>query len=141
MRVIVDANVWISYLLTLGRDTTIAKALQFILSAHVTLVMPFEIENELRHSIEQKPYLSSRIMAQEVERLMERIRQVAILPPPLDLPHASYVSDHKDDYLIAYGLLHNCDYLITGDGHLLALRQLRRLTILDPSQFWGIVEK
>jgi predicted nucleic acid-binding protein len=95
----------------------------------------------LRHTVQQEPYLSARIEAERMERLIGRIRQVATIPPPLEQPHVHHASDRKDDYLIAYGLLNNCDYLITGDGALLALRQLRGLTILNPAQFWNIVEE
>lgn len=140
MRVIVDANIWMSYLLTSGRDTTIAKVVNFILSSKATLIMPAQIEIELRQSIKQKNYLASRISLEQIEQLLHRLNLLAIVPPPLELPNVSYVSDRKDDYLIAYGLLFNCDYLITGDGVLQALKRLRGLTILDPAQFWRVVE-
>ena len=141
MRVIVDANVWISYLLTQGHDSTIAKVVGFILSSDATLIMPSEIETEIRHSVSRKSYLASRIRADQLDRLLERIRLLAIIPPSLELPNTSYVSDRKDDYLIAYGLLYNCEYLVTGDGVLLALKRLRGLTIVDPAEFWSIVER
>ena len=49
--------------------------------------------------------------------------------------------DPKDDYLLAYGLVGEADYLVTGDEDLLVLRQVEDVRIVTASQFWEVLEK
>lgn len=45
-------------------------------------------------------------------------------------------TDPKDDYLIAYALVGEADYLVTGDkSHLLPIKKIGEVQILNPKQF------
>lgn len=43
--------------------------------------------------------------------------------------------DPKDDYLIAYAVIGEADYLVTGDKDLLVLEQIAGVTIVTPARF------
>jgi uncharacterized protein len=61
------------------------------------------------------------------------------LPPPLE-EIAAYSRDPKDDYLVAYGVVNEADYLITGDLDLLVLGQVGDLQIVNPAQFIAVLQ-
>jgi predicted nucleic acid-binding protein len=56
--------------------------------------------------------------------------------PRVESPIPAVTRDPKDDYLLAYALVGEADYLVTGDEDLLVLEgQISELEILTPRQF------
>ena len=49
--------------------------------------------------------------------------------------------DPKDDYLLAYALVGQADYLVTGDNDLLTLDQVENVRIVTAHDFWEIVKE
>ncbi len=47
--------------------------------------------------------------------------------------------DAKDDYLIAYALVGECDYLVTGDPDVLVIEKIGKLQIVNPAEFQRIL--
>lgn len=59
-----------------------------------------------------------------------------ILLPRITQSLPRITKDPTDDYLIAYAVLHQADYLLTGDKkHLLPLGQIGAVKIVTPAQF------
>ncbi len=48
--------------------------------------------------------------------------------------------DPKDDYLIAYALVGEADYLVTGDQELLVIGQIDTVKIVTPRDFLSIFD-
>lgn len=71
--------------------------------------------------------------------LLHQIGQVAQIPPPIDAELQQYSRDSKDDYLVAYGLMLEADYLVAGDRDLLVLQQVENLRIVTPAAFYRIL--
>ncbi|HXF64051.1 MAG TPA: putative toxin-antitoxin system toxin component, PIN family [Caldilineaceae bacterium] len=138
MRILLDTNVWISYLLTRNDRSTIRQVVQACLAGHVELIMPEVLIAELRASY---PHLVRRINPDELDDLLAQTRQVARIPQSLPAELASYSRDPGDDYLLAYGLLLEADYLVTGDRDLLALGQVAQLRIVTPATFRRLLEE
>jgi putative PIN family toxin of toxin-antitoxin system len=139
MRVLIDTNLWISYLLTRNDKSTIRQVVQACLSGRVGLVVPRELVAELRVTV-RYPHLVQRIRQDELELLLRQIRAVGEPPPFLPEETPRYSRDRKDDYLVAYGLLLEVDYLVTGDRDLLALGQIEQLHIVTPAAMRRILE-
>jgi predicted nucleic acid-binding protein len=57
------------------------------------------------------------------------------------LEHPDYSRDPKDDYLVAYGVVNEADYVITGDADLLVLGHIGRLQIVNPSDFVSLLKE
>lgn len=57
---------------------------------------------------------------------------------PTDIPID--FSDPDDDYLLAYALIEEVDYIVTGDAALLALQAFGGVTIVDPRRFLAVLE-
>ncbi len=144
MKVIFDANVFISYLLP-TRNTNKAEAIHYIVDAgfegKYTLVFPQELIAEIRKKVRGKQYLIKHIAEEDVNEFVVIISSVAEFIPPIieDIPIMT--RDPKDDYLLAYGVVGECDYLVTGDDDLLILKQVENLKIIKPAEFLEIIKE
>ncbi len=54
---------------------------------------------------------------------------------------ASFSRDPKDDYLVAYGIVNEAEYLITGDQDLLVLDRVGELQELTPAAFLEVARR
>ena len=126
MRVLIDTNVFISYLLAAagarGTATTpVAAVVGLALSGVFTLLVPGELLDELEQALRTKPYSTNRITARETSDFIGALRATATLLPPLAARAPAVMRDPKDDYLLAQALVGGADYLVTGDQDLLVL--------------------
>lgn len=136
MRVLVDTNVFISYLLTPRREGgTVQEVVEVILSGLVTLLLPEELLDELLDVLTTRPYFVRRIPHQAATEFIATLRDAAELLPNIPEEIPSILRDPKDDYLIAQALVGQADYLITGDDDLLSLGRVDHLRIVTPLQF------
>lgn len=104
MKVIIDANVWISYLLDHRPASTVVNVINFCMSGAVDLLVPQEVFDEVQKKIAEKEYLRKRISTSKVTALKIALEAGAIIPERLSEPMAQVSRDRKNDYLIAYGL-------------------------------------
>ena len=135
MKVILDTNIFISFLLAPGNARTITQVVDIcVTNPSVILIVPPELLAELSGKIYEKSYLKARISQADLDELLEVIKSIAIIPPKLaDMPLLS--PDPDDDYLLAHGLLEEVDYIVAGDTALLALGQIDALNIVDATTF------
>lgn len=135
-RVLLDTNIFISFLLTPGHNRAIARIIESAASGRVTLVLPEELVDEFYEKITTKRYLARRIDADTARQFVQALAATALLPDSLHEPVPSVVRDPKDNYLIAHALLKQVDYLITGDRDLLDLAaHLLPFRIVQPAAF------
>ncbi len=134
MRVLLDANVLISYLLV-AQQSTISTIVEAAFQRHFTLLIPEELLTELVQTVKNKPHLTKRITHQEVDRLANSLLAVAEFLPPIAEDIAAISRDPADDYLLAYALIGRADYLVTGDDDLLSLGEIGGLRIARPADF------
>ncbi len=140
MRVLIDTNVLVSYLVQPGREGAVGTVIHAALEGQFTLLMPQALLNELIVTVRGKPRLVKRIPLDELEIFVALLagsgERVATIAEPI--PAAT--RDRNDDYLLAYALLGAADYLVTGDRDLLVLNeQIAGLTILTPAQFAALL--
>lgn len=134
MRFILDANVWISYLLARDESNTIRQLVGVCTNSAHTIIAPPELLHELRASIGKYPHLRKRITQEQIELLTQTILEIAFQPDSLQRELAQVSRDPKDDYLIAYALVYRADYLVTGDDDLLVLGAIEQLRIVRPAE-------
>jgi putative PIN family toxin of toxin-antitoxin system len=136
-RLILDANVFISYLLGQGlTESTIFRAVRLALSAQFELLAPAELFQEIRDA-PHKPELAGILTSEMAERLILDIALVASQLAPITLTeHAGSVQDPKGRYLLEAAITCDVDLLVSGDKHLLGLRDaLDRPRIMSPADF------
>lgn len=140
MRVSIDTNVFISYLLNNEADRAPTRLIRAALNRDFDLHLSENQIIELVATAQAKPYLQSRINVDMLVKLVQRIRDAAtiILEITHELP--SFTRDPGDDYLITHGLLERIDYLVTGDKDLLVLGRINDLLIVTPAEFMLLME-
>ena len=139
MRVLLDANIFISYLLPSNIRSPIHRILQGAIEGKYTLLVPDALISEFSRKISTKPYLRERISQEELTLFISLLGTASERLSPIteEIPEA--VRDRKDNYLVAYALIGQADYLVTGDKDLLSLQQIGTLTILRPSEFAALL--
>ena len=141
MKVILDANIFISYLLATGQPRTVTRVVDACLvTSSIELVIPRELLKEITENVQGKEYLRTHISQEALDELLAIITSVTTLPPPLDdIPSLS--PDPDDDYLLAYGLIEEVDYIVTGDTALLALGEFDSVKIIQLRSFLDLLEE
>ncbi len=135
MRVLLDANIFISFLLHPDADSPYATIVRAAVAGQYTLLAPAELLAEFGARVRTKPYLVRHIAPEDVDAFIEIVRAVAEALPTLDVPIPAVTRDPKDDYLLAYAVLARANYLVTGDKDLLVLGQVEGVSIVTPREF------
>lgn len=141
MKVLIDTNIWLSYLLSPATPRAITTIVVACLSQdEIDILVPRELIAELATKVATKRYFRIRIPHATINAFIEQLTALAELPPPLEeIPPRT--RDPKDDYLVAYGVVNEADYIITGDTDLLVLGQVGALQIVKPSDFVSILRR
>jgi uncharacterized protein len=139
MRVLIDTNIFISYLLKSDQDRTITRVIEAGFENKYTLLLPHEVIAELNKKLTEKKYLAGRISSEDAQEFTGLLKTVAEEIPAIteEIPRVS--RDKKDDYLFAYALVGRADYLVSGDEDLQKVRKVEGVTIVSPAEFLHIL--
>ena len=136
LRVLIDTNVLISYLLqpdTLGAAQAVLRA---FLEERFTLLVPGALLQELLVTGRGKRRLVKRIPPEDLTIFIAVLEEFGEAVGEITEPIPMVTRDSKNDYLLAYALVGEADYIVTGDKDLLELQgQITGLEILTPAQF------
>ena len=127
MRVVLDSNVLVAAFATHG---VCYEIFEYCLRNTTLLCSDFiseEVERILLHKIKTPPKMIS-----EITRYLKSQTQW-IVPEQGALEN---LHDPSDYMIIATALSGNADYLITGDKDLLVLKEVKRIAIESPRNFW-----
>lgn len=137
MKVVLDANVFVSFLLT--RSPTISKIIQFWKNNEFTLLVSDEILVEYK-SVLVRIVGKGLLLAKEANYLFDEISKES-----LEIQVVSTVAespDRKDNRYLACARDGKANYLVTGDKkHLLPLKNFGITKIISPAEFVEILEK
>lgn len=133
MRAVLDPNVIISALL--APDGSPAQVVRAWLHGGYELVCSEKLLAELQRALAY-PKLRSRIPAVDAHELVSLLgREAEMLDDPADAPSVRS-PDPDDDYLIVLAERARAA-LVSGDGHLLGLRD--QLPVYSPAQFLALL--
>jgi putative PIN family toxin of toxin-antitoxin system len=127
-RIIIDTNLWISFLLS-KRTTGLDRLL---LEQSITLIFSQELLDEFIE-VARRPKLKKYFNLSDLEELLIQINF-----------HAEFVSitssinlcrDQKDNYLLSLAIDSNATYLLTGDNDLLVVNKIGKTKIITVTQF------
>lgn len=139
MRVLTDTNLFIAYLLKPRDDSVVSFLFDAIIEGQVTLLMPAELLVEISQTIKRKPHLIRVITKERLDRFLSLLQSICEEIPLITTAIPALTRDPKDDYLIAYALVGEADYLVTGDKDLLVLGQVETVRIVDAREFRQIL--
>ena len=133
MRVIIDCNVWISFLLGFQKELMH----DVLTNEHMDVYVCPQLMREIR-DVASRPKIKSRLGDEDLEQLFRLIRAYCIntnISQTADV----YIRDSKDLYLLSLAESIEADYIISGDKDLTDLEKHRNTNILSPSQFRLII--
>jgi uncharacterized protein len=135
-RVLIDANVLISYLLNPTGDGPPSTLIRAAAAGRVTPV----VSPRLIQEVSQRVALSDRVPTDRIDRLAQILTKVGEFREDADMPYPAVTRDHKDDYLVANAVIFRVDYLISGDHDLLELGEFEGVRIVDPATFAALLD-
>jgi putative PIN family toxin of toxin-antitoxin system len=132
-RVTVDTNVLVSG--TLARKGFPARIIDAAIAGKIRFVVsPALIEEYL--DVIQRPHITKRYpeIGDRVGAVSFYLDTNAMLVTDVQVERV-VVNDPDDDFLIACAIEGNAQFIVSGDEHLLELRQYREIVILSPRDF------
>ena len=129
VKVIIDTNLWISFLIGLKASPAVRKTLT---DGTVEIVMTDILQQEIM-AVASRPKFARYFAPQACERLLAFLRARSEDYPLGDIP--ARCRDPKDDYLLELARVANADILVTGDKDLTDLHQFGHCQILTLAAF------
>lgn len=134
MKVILDTNIWISFLL--GKRLTILR--EIVEMEEVEIYVSDDLLAELREVVFRPKFLG-KIEFRSVLNLFELINaKCRIIEGYPNVESA--IRDIKDLYLLSMAESIPADYIVTGDNDLLVLRNYKDTRIITFAEFVALVE-
>jgi putative PIN family toxin of toxin-antitoxin system len=127
MRLVIDANVWISVLL----KPAFRARVEGVCEEHC-LLFSEQLFSEIDRAV-RKPYPAKKIVRFDYEKLVANLRVNTELVEVHSVVDAC--RDPKDNFLLALAKDGNADYLITGDDDLRDMKEFAKTKIVSLSDF------
>ena len=137
MKALLDTNSLISALLVppgpSGQIVRQWRAGQFELAVSSdTLVELIDVLHR-RHILKKYPISES-----DIESYLNYLRSFAEVAPSVLVLNV-VPDDHKDDHVIAAAVETNCEYIVSGDRHLLDIHEYQGIKIVAPREFLAVL--
>ena len=135
MKVIIDTNLWISFLI--GKRLSTLKSL--LTNPHLTFFVCDELLEEIQH-ISSKQKIKKYVGDNDVKDtfvLVSRFCELAVIQQKAISP----VRDVEDLYLLSLADTVQADYIITGDKDLLTLQTHNQTKIVTYNNFAKVVNE
>ncbi|MBQ3681341.1 MAG: putative toxin-antitoxin system toxin component, PIN family [Paludibacteraceae bacterium] len=133
MRIIIDSNVWISFLL--GFQKQLMR--DVLENEHIDVYVCSQLTNEITN-VATRSKISSRIADDDLEKLFRLINAYCRIET-IGQQAVSSVRDSKDLYLLSSADTIEADYIVTGDNDLLVLNTHGKTRIVSPAQFKQLI--
>ena len=127
MRVVLDTNVYISAAI-LGR--VCEEIIQTCRFSDLEVFISKDIINEIKNKLSHKFLWQDDQINVFLESIMEFCEIVQV-----DEKISHIKDDPDDDKILECAVSADCDYIISGDKHLLKLRSYKTIRILNPADF------
>jgi len=133
MKVVIDTNIWISYLL----GSLLQGMDEKILSKEIKVVVSDEMLKEISE-VSSRPKFKNIFTAKRIKELFSLLDSYAVVVSPSQ--KVNVCRDGKDNFLLEVAIEGEADYLVTGDEDLLVLDPFHNTKIVKPKDFEGIFQ-
>lgn len=133
MRLILDTNLWISFLIS----SKFEKLDELLFNQKCKLLFSQELLEEFV-TVAKRSKLRKYISRDELEDLLETIDEVAEFVNVTS--KISECRDPKDNFLLSLAVDGKADYLLTGDKDLLVLKVIGNTKIKTISEFFDLID-
>ena len=127
MKILLDANVIVS---AFGTQGLCSEVFAYCLSEHEVIISQFIIE-EIIESLEEDFGMPKKKVREHRQFLLSETKVVVPLSVSLDV-----CRDPKDSKVLGTAWADKVDVIVTGDKHLLELKEFKGVTILTVREFW-----
>ncbi len=123
MRIVADANVFVSAALGRSPAAPSARIITAALDGRIELVGSPALLEEVANVL-SRPRIRARVSAEDARLFLDDVAaQVVMFTDPADPP--SICRDPDDDYLVALAATSGADVLVSGDNDLLAVEKTK----------------
>lgn len=129
MKIVVDTNLWVSFLIKGGVTTPLKE---IIGNGRTAIVMSQELEEEIM-AVVCRPKFRKYFSEASYQLLLSFLRKRCEYYSPTE--PTQHCRDKKDDFLLGLSLASATDFLLTGDAYLLAMKTIGNCRILTLSSF------
>ncbi len=142
MRIVLDTNVMVSAILS-PRSTS-AQIIRLVLDGVVNLIISHDILDEtlrvIRYPRLVKLMKKNSVALKEVESVIDRLSAIAVVTPgklTLDVIQ----DDPSDNKILACAVEGEVDFIVSGDHHLIELKEFQGIPIVIPATFVAIIKR
>lgn len=140
MRVLLDTNVLISYLLSAKPANSAAGAIFTAAGAgQITLLYVDDVIEELQRKLRTRPDLAARIPEPRAAQLISDLQDLAVPVQRLTSPYPAIGRDRNDDFLFAYAVTAGADYLVSWDWDTLDIDEIEGVKVVNPPGLLAIL--
>ena len=133
MKVIIDSNVWISFLLGFQKELMH----DVLMNEHIEVYVCSQLMHEIQDVV-TRPKIQNRVNEADTEMLF-RIIKMYCANTEIKQCATTHVRDEKDVYLLSLSQTIKADYIITGDNDLVVIEEYKGTKIVTPAQFRSIL--
>ena len=133
MKVVFDTNIFISAFVIPGSKAE--EAYLYCLKGHFTLYSSVAILTETAQKLREKFGWQEN----KITRLLKAISKVATIIKTR--PHFHLLADDPDNRILECAISVKADFIVTGDKHLLSLKNFQNISIVKLSNFLEVLEK
>ena len=135
VKVIIDTNLWISFLIGLKSSSILRSILT---DGKITIVMTDILQQEIM-TVASRPKFSRYFAPDACERLLSFLRLRSEFYPLDEIPQRC--RDPKDDYLLELARVSDADILVSGDEDLTEMKRFGHCHIITLSQLKKALKK
>lgn len=132
VRVVIDTNIWISFLI----GKTLSGLSEAIISGQVIVLFSNDLFSELIEVLNRpkfKKYFSASAIEELIALLHEKVELIEIIN------HFNDCRDPKDNFLLDLAVSGHANYLVTGDADLLILNPFHDVEIISYQVFQNVI--
>jgi len=134
LRLVIDTNVLVSSVLTPGGNPD--EVLQGVFDGGLHLILSRAILEEARRVFSypkiRKLQEQESVSVEEIEGFLISLGRISTLVAPME--QSSFIhEDPADNMILAAAVAGRADFIVSGDRHLLDLKEHRGITILTPA--------
>lgn len=132
IKVVLDTNIFVSSIFWRGNPYKIVeKALDKKIKVYISIEIIKELEKILKRDFE--------VPEEYIERQINLILEYSEIVE-INIKTDVVKEDTEDNKIIECAVSTNADYIITGDNHLLKLKEYKGIKILSPAKFLNLLE-
>ncbi len=142
IRAVLDTNILISALITKNPSAPLQIYKAFIAQQFLLIISPSilaEAEDVINRKKIVKYHTRTHEQRKEIIKLLVALSYVTLEP---NIPERIIIeSDPKDDKFLHAAIEAQAEYIVSGDHHLLDLKEYKGIKIITPNTFLSIIKK